>query len=243
MVAVVPAARGELGCRVRVRRWLLVASRIDSVPPLDMQPHTPGSPASPPPSMAAVIATTSASNFETEGHVEEWSGFETANIEAASFRTAMCCSSPEYTAPLSCPRFQRPSSCSLNPAIMPSSSTSATPELGSARWVFRGLGGAAMGWWWVPATCQLAPASHPVACLPAVAGCVAACCCSCRVLQFETPARPMRRSFQREGYGGVSYPYRVQNLLDRAVVRVHWRATCDTHAIGATTIRRARRET
>eukprot|EP01047_Picozoa_sp_COSAG01_P043466 COSAG01_NODE_3863_length_5621_cov_2.450970_5_plen_192_part_00 len=146
MVAVVSAARGGLGCRVHVRRWLLVASRIDSVPPLDMQPHTPGSPASPPPSMAAVIATISASNFETEGHVEEWSGFETANIEAASFRTAMCCSSPEYTAPLSCPRFQRPSSCSLNPAIMPSSSTSATPELGSARWVFRGLGGAAMGW-------------------------------------------------------------------------------------------------
>lgn len=184
MVAVVPAARGELGCRVRVRRWLLVASRIDSVPPLDMQPHTPGSPASPPPSMAAVIATTSASNFETEGHVEEWSGFETANIEAASFRTAMCCSSPEYTAPLSCPRFQRPSSCSLNPAIMPSSSTSATPELGSARWVFRGLGGAAMGWWWVPATCQLAPASHPVACLPAVAAwlhaAAPAACCSSR---------------------------------------------------------------
>jgi hypothetical protein len=60
--------------------------------------------------------------------------------------------------------------------------------------------------------------SQPPCGLPASCGCVAACCCSCRVLQFETPARPMRRSFQREGYGGVSYPYRVQNLLDRAVV-------------------------
>ena len=51
-----------------------MANMIDSVPPDDTVPHTVGRPSSPPPSMAAVMATISDSNFTELGHRSGWSG-------------------------------------------------------------------------------------------------------------------------------------------------------------------------
>jgi hypothetical protein len=70
-----------------------MASRIDSVPPEVTVPQA-GAPASAPPSMAAVIETISASNFDVLGHRSVCSGFAWLNSAYTLLRNSMCSAPP-----------------------------------------------------------------------------------------------------------------------------------------------------
>ncbi len=81
-----------------------MASWMLSLPPDETVPHTPsGEPGPPPtfapPSMVAVMATTSLSYFTALGQRSVCNGFDCELIAYTSLRNEMCSASPLYTAP------------------------------------------------------------------------------------------------------------------------------------------------